>query len=246
MFDFGALPPEINSARMYAGPGSGPMMAAAAAWDGLTAQLETFAARYSALVVGTAGPELVRPVVGRDGRRERALRGVGDRRRRSRRSRPPTRRERRPPPTKRRSPRPCHRPWWRPTARCWTTLVATNLFGQNTPAIAATEAAYAEMWAQDAAAMYTYAGSASSAASLTPVQPTAADHESGGAIRSGRRGFPGRRYVGRHRSQTAPVAADVGTAATVAEPRIGWGHECRRGGRPCVVDHHRVQRHQHP
>lgn len=31
MLDFGALPPEINSGRMYAGPGSGPMMAAAAA-----------------------------------------------------------------------------------------------------------------------------------------------------------------------------------------------------------------------
>ncbi|WP_230870431.1 PPE domain-containing protein, partial [Mycobacterium canetti] len=25
--DFGALPPEINSARMYAGAGAGPMMA---------------------------------------------------------------------------------------------------------------------------------------------------------------------------------------------------------------------------
>ncbi len=32
--DFGALPPEINSGRMYCGPGSGPMLAAAAAWDG--------------------------------------------------------------------------------------------------------------------------------------------------------------------------------------------------------------------
>ncbi|WP_236728208.1 PPE domain-containing protein, partial [Mycobacterium tuberculosis] len=31
--DFGALPPEINSGRMYCGPGSGPMLAAAAAWD---------------------------------------------------------------------------------------------------------------------------------------------------------------------------------------------------------------------
>ncbi len=37
-------------------------------------------------------------------------------------------------------------------------LVATNLLGQNTPAIAANEAAYGEMWAQDAAAMYGYAG----------------------------------------------------------------------------------------
>ena len=37
-------------------------------------------------------------------------------------------------------------------------LVATNVLGQNTPAIAATEALYAEMWAQGATAMYRYAG----------------------------------------------------------------------------------------
>ena len=30
--DFAILPPEINSGRMYAGPGSGRMLAAAAAW----------------------------------------------------------------------------------------------------------------------------------------------------------------------------------------------------------------------
>ena len=36
-------------------------------------------------------------------------------------------------------------------------LVATNLLGQNTPAIAAAQAQYGEMWAQDAAAMYGYA-----------------------------------------------------------------------------------------
>ena len=47
-------------------------------------------------------------------------------------------------------------------------LVATNFLGQNTPAIAATEAHYMEMWAQDAAAMYGYAGSSSTASQLTP------------------------------------------------------------------------------
>jgi PPE-repeat protein len=48
-----------------------------------------------------------------------------------------------------------------------TTLIVTNFFGQNTPAIMAAEADYAEMWAQDAAAMYGYAG-ASAAASTVP------------------------------------------------------------------------------
>ena len=41
MTDFGALPPEINSTRMYAGPGSAPMMAAATAWNNLAAELST-------------------------------------------------------------------------------------------------------------------------------------------------------------------------------------------------------------
>ncbi|EUA76427.1 PPE family protein [Mycobacterium xenopi 4042] len=52
-------------------------------------------------------------------------------------------------------------------------LVSTNFLGQNTPAIAANEAQYAEMWAQDAAAMYGYAASSAAAAQLTPVTPPA-------------------------------------------------------------------------
>ncbi|WAC94159.1 PPE family protein [Mycobacterium sp. Aquia_213] len=47
-------------------------------------------------------------------------------------------------------------------------LVATNIFGQNTPAIAATEAQYMEMWAQDAGAMNGYAVASNSAARITP------------------------------------------------------------------------------
>ncbi|OBH80396.1 hypothetical protein A5681_04405, partial [Mycobacterium scrofulaceum] len=48
------------------------------------------------------------------------------------------------------------------------TLVATNFFGQNTPAIMATEAQYMEMWAQDAAAMYGYAAASATASQLAP------------------------------------------------------------------------------
>ena len=46
------------------------------------------------------------------------------------------------------------------------TLIATNFFGQNSAAIAATEAQYMEMWAQDAAAMYGYAASSALATQL--------------------------------------------------------------------------------
>ena len=45
-------------------------------------------------------------------------------------------------------------------------MVATNFLGQNTAAIAATEAHYGEMWAQDAAAMYAYAASSAAASVL--------------------------------------------------------------------------------
>jgi PPE-repeat protein len=51
------------------------------------------------------------------------------------------------------------------------SLIATNFFGQNTAAIAAAEAQYAEMWAQDAAAMYDYAANSSAATRLPPFSP---------------------------------------------------------------------------
>jgi PPE-repeat protein len=49
------------------------------------------------------------------------------------------------------------------------SLVATNFLGQNTPAIAANEFDYVEMWAQDVGAMMGYhAGAVSAAAALAP------------------------------------------------------------------------------
>src|ERR1700730_3504446 len=52
--DFGAFPPEFNSARMYAGPGSGPMLAAASAWDVLAAELGSAASSYGSVVSSLA------------------------------------------------------------------------------------------------------------------------------------------------------------------------------------------------
>jgi PPE-repeat protein len=61
-------------------------------------------------------------------------------------------------------------------------LVATNFFGQNTPAIAATEAQYMEMWAQDATAMYGYADNAAAASVFTPFSsPPQATNTEGAA-----------------------------------------------------------------
>src|SRR5690625_5173694 len=57
--NFAALPPEVNSGLMYAGPGSGSILAAAAAWDGLAADLHATAAGYESVVAGlTGGPWL--------------------------------------------------------------------------------------------------------------------------------------------------------------------------------------------
>src|ERR1700749_5221680 len=45
--EFGALPPEINSGRMYLGPGSGPLLAAASAWDEVASELSVAASGYT-------------------------------------------------------------------------------------------------------------------------------------------------------------------------------------------------------
>ncbi|MBS4729195.1 PPE family protein [Mycobacterium sp. SM1] len=164
--DFGMLAPEVTSARMYAGPGSGPMLAAAAGWDALGGQLRSTAASYSSVIAGLTtgwrGPSsaamatAVAPYVAwmstTAAQAEQAA-------------------------TQARAAVAAYEAAFAATvppaviaanrARL-ASLVATNVFGQNTSAIAATEAAYAEMWAQDAAAMYGYAASSASATHLTP------------------------------------------------------------------------------
>jgi PPE-repeat protein len=50
--DFAALPPEVNSARMYAGPRVGSMLSAAAAWDGLSDELYSIASSYHSVISG--------------------------------------------------------------------------------------------------------------------------------------------------------------------------------------------------
>ena len=54
---YGAFPPEFNSGRMYTGPGSGSMLAAAAAWENLATELQSTASSYSSVISSlTSGP----------------------------------------------------------------------------------------------------------------------------------------------------------------------------------------------
>lgn len=51
---FVVLPPEINSLRMFIGAGTAPMLAAAAAWDGLAEELGTAAQSFASVTAGLA------------------------------------------------------------------------------------------------------------------------------------------------------------------------------------------------
>lgn len=182
--DFGALPPEISSARMYSGPGPGSMLAAAAAWDGLAAELGSAAASYSSVIFGlTSGPWLgpasasmaaaATPYVAwmsatatrAEQAAAQAKAAVAAYEAAFAMTVPP--------------------PVIAANRSLTMALVATNILGQNTPAIVATEALYGEMWAQDAAAMYGYAGTSAAAATLSPFTPPQQSTSPAGLIAQG-------------------------------------------------------------
>jgi PPE-repeat protein len=183
--DFGTLPPEINSARMYSGPGSGPMLAAASAWDVLAAELDSAAASYDSTVSSLAEGSWLGPASAsmaaaatpyvewmsttatqaeETGYQARAAAAAYE-----------SAFAMTVPPAEVAANR-----------TQLAALVATNVLGQNTPAIAANEALYAEMWAQDAAAMYGYAGSSAAASTVTPFgSPPETTNEAGAASQAG-------------------------------------------------------------
>ncbi|CAM4283142.1 putative PPE family protein PPE29 [Mycobacterium basiliense] len=168
--DYGALPPEVNSARIYSGPGSGSMLAAAAAWDGLASELYAVATSYGAVTSSLAGTWtgpaaqsmtqasapyiawLGATAVRAEHAAAQAAAAAGAFEAAHAATVPP--------------------PLIAANRSLLMSLVATNVLGQNGPAIAAAEAQYDQMWAQDTAVMYGYAGASAAASLLTPfVQP---------------------------------------------------------------------------
>ncbi len=177
MPDFGAQPPEVNSARMYAGPGAGPMLAAAGGWRALAGELAAAASAYQGVIAGLTGQGWLGPasesmaaaatpyaewLAGTASAVEhtanRMTLAVNDFEQAFAATVPP--------------------PVIAANRSRLAALVASDVFGQNATAIAATEAEYGQMWLQDAAAMYGYAARAATATSLTPFSapPPVVDH----------------------------------------------------------------------
>ena len=176
--DYAFFPPEINSARIYSGPGSGSLMAAAGSWDSLSAELGTTAETYESVLSALTtlhwhGPASAAMTAAATPYVEWLTTTAQQTKQTAMQARaaaaafdqafaltvPP--------------------PVIAVNRAQLQALIATNFFGQNTAAIAATEAQYAEMWAQDATAMNGYAVSSAAASRLTsfasPAQNTNPD-----------------------------------------------------------------------
>jgi PPE-repeat protein len=180
VFDFGAFPPEVNSAKMYAGPGSTSLLSAAAAWNDLASELRSQAANYTSIVsnltaegwrgqASTAMAAAAAPYTAwmnttaaqAEQTANQAMAAASAYEAAFGMTVPPT--------------------VIAANRTQLASLVATNLLGQNGPAIAVTEAQYGHMWAQDAAAMYGYAAQ-SATATKVPSFTTAPQTTAPGAL----------------------------------------------------------------
>jgi PPE-repeat protein len=175
---FMMFPPEINSSLMYSGAGSGPLMAAASAWDELAAELEATAASYQTVLTQLTGATWLGPSSARMAAATTPyvdwLAGTAGQAAQTS--------------AQARFAAATYESAFASTVEpaviaanraLLAALVATNFLGQNTPAIAATEALYMEMWFQDGLTMDTYATLAQQAVVL-PQQTPAPSPSDGG------------------------------------------------------------------
>lgn len=165
--DFASSPPEVTSARMYAGPGSGPLLAAAAGWSRLAAEWASAVRAYQSAIAGLTGEGWSGPAAEamtaaaepyaawmaataesteQTAARMAAAAGAFEQ----------ARAEVVPPPAIAAN---------RSQA---AALAASNVLGQNSAAIAALEVEYLQMWVQDVLVMFGYATNSAAAAAVTP------------------------------------------------------------------------------
>jgi PPE-repeat protein len=218
--DFAALPPEVNSARLYSGPGPAPLLAAAAAWNTLASEMRSAATGYDSalhelVTVSWHGPSSMsmlaaaRPYVTWLTTTAAQAEQAGAQAKAAAMAFEVAFATTVPPPVV------------AANRTLLVNLVATNIFGQNTPTIAATEAEYAEMWAQDAAAMNGYALASSSAAQMVPFTSPRTNTTPEGAGQSGAISQAANTAAGNAQSSlSAPAGAAPagGSAAAAAAP----------------------------
>src|SRR6201986_2898732 len=175
---FMMFPPELNSSLMYSGAGSGPLMAAASAWDEVAADLESAAASYQAVLAQLTGTSWLGPTSARMAAATAPyvdwLAGTAGQAAQTS--------------AQARFAAAAYESAFAGTVppaviaanrSLLAALIATNFLGQNTPAIAATEAQYMEMWFQDGLTTDTYAPLAQQAVVL-PEQTPAPTPSDGG------------------------------------------------------------------
>jgi PPE-repeat protein len=162
VFDFAAQPPELISAKIYSGPGAESLQAAAAAWDGLSSDLQSTAANFQSVISGLISGDWTGPsseaaaaaaapyVSWLSTTAGQAEQTAGQARAAA--SAYETALAGAVPPTEIAANR-----------TQLLSLLQANIFGQYNAAIAALEAEYAQFWAQDVAAITGYAGSSQAA-----------------------------------------------------------------------------------
>jgi hypothetical protein len=184
---FAWLPPEINSALIFAGPGAAPLLAAAAAWDGLAEDLASSASSFfsvtsdlangswqgaSAAAMMAVATQYVSWLGAAAAQAEAASSQASSIAAAFETALAAT-------------VQPAVVAANRALVRA---LAATNWFGFNLPAIMDTEAAYEQMWAADVAAMFGYHADASAAiGQLAPWQQVAS--KLGFTFKNGHLGF---------------------------------------------------------
>ena len=202
MVDFGALPPEVNSALMYMGPGSSSFQVAASAWNGLAAELQSAAQGYETTITQLASDEWNGPAsAAMTSAAQPYITWMQE-----------TAAQAEQAATQAQAAAAAYEQAFATTVapplvaanRAETAAaVQANVFGQYTALIAQLEAQYGQMWAQDAAAMYSYAGQSASASQVTPFVAPAATTNPGGMA-----------------TQAAAVSSATGTSAATSSQTI--------------------------
>jgi PPE-repeat protein len=217
MLDFAALPPEINSGRMYSGAGSAPMVAAGAAWSELADEMRSAAASYSSVISSLTGSSWQGPAAASMAAAAAPYAAWMN----------TTATQAEQTAAQAQAAASAYESAFSMTVppaviaanrTQLAALVATNLLGQNTAAIATTEALYGEMWAQDAAAMYDYAGSSAAASQLTPFsQPAQTTNATGLAGQAAAVAQASGTSAGTSASNTASASTTTGLSSLLGD-----------------------------